>query len=165
MLMFGAKWLVVGKNGDSMLLTGAFARAIDEKQRIAIPKPLREALGTDVQTLFVTPGTDGSLALYTEAALTRLAERLAAASPNGQDVRAFSRLFYARAQPVELDRQGRVRIPPELAQLAGLSGEAILVGVQDHLELWDRVRWESYVAQRQVRFDEIAEAAFEPRHT
>jgi MraZ protein len=147
-----------------MLLTGAFTRAIDEKQRIAIPKPIREALGADIQVLYVTPGTDGSLALYTEAALARLAEKLAAASPNGQDVRAFSRLFYARAQAVELDRQGRVRIPPELAQLAALSHEAVLIGVQDHLELWERGRWEAYVNQRQIRFDEIAEAAFEPKH-
>jgi MraZ protein len=148
-----------------MLLTGTFQRAIDEKQRIAIPKPFREALGSDVQVLFVTPGTDGSLALYTEAVLAQLAERLAAASPNGQDVRAFGRLFYARTQAVELDRQGRVRIPPELAQLADLSSEAVLVGVQDHLELWDRTRWEAYVAEQQTRFDEIAESAFEPRRT
>ena len=146
-----------------MLFTGSFQRAIDEKQRIAIPKTFRELLGADAQTLYVTPGTDGSLALYTEAALALLAERLAAASPNGQDVRAFGRLFYARAQAVELDSQGRVRIPPELAQLAGLTSEAVLLGVQDHLELWDRARWEAYVADRQVRFDEIAEAAFEPK--
>jgi MraZ protein len=145
-----------------MLLTGEFSRAIDEKQRIAIPKPIREALGPEVQTLFVTPGTDGSLALYTEAALTRMADRLAAASPNGQDVRAFGRLFYAKTQAVELDRQGRIRIPPELAQLAGLENEAVLLGVQDHLELWDKSRWNAYVEKRQIRFDEIAEAAFEP---
>jgi MraZ protein len=76
-------------------------------------------------------------------------------------VRAFSRLFYARAQSVEMDSQGRVRIPPELAALAGLGKEAVLVGVQDHLELWDKGRWEQYVAQRQNQYDQIAEAAFQ----
>jgi MraZ protein len=143
-----------------MLLTGEFQRAIDEKCRVAIPKPLREALGTDTRTLFVTPGTDGSLSLYTEAALAKLAERLAAASPNGQDVRAFGRLFYAKAQAVELDGQGRIRIPPDLAKLASLASEVVLLGVQDHVEVWDRDRWENYVADRQNHFDEIAEAAF-----
>jgi MraZ protein len=146
-----------------MLLTGTFQRAIDEKGRIAIPKPIREALGESNKSLFLTPNTDGSLALYTEAALARLAERLAAASPNGQDVRAFGRLFYARAQAVELDSQGRVRIPPELAQLAGLASEAVLLGVQDHLELWDKSRWETYVTQLQPQFDAIAESAFVPQ--
>lgn len=145
-----------------MLLTGTFSRAVDEKLRVAIPKPLREALGSLAKgVLYVTPGTDGSLAIYTEDALAQLADRLAQASPNAQDVRAFSRLFYARAQAVELDSQGRVRIPPELAALAGLGKEAILVGVHDHLELWQRGRWDQYVAQRQSQYDQIAEAAFQ----
>jgi DNA-binding transcriptional regulator/RsmH inhibitor MraZ len=48
-----------------------------------------------------------------------------------------------------------------LAVLAGLGKEAVLVGVQDHLELWERRRWEQYVAQRQSQFDQIAEAAFD----
>ncbi len=146
-----------------MLLTGTFARSVDEKLRVAIPKPLRDALGSQAKgVLYVAPGTDGSLALFTEDALAGLAERLAKSSPNAQDVRAFSRLFYARAQAVELDSQGRVRIPPELAQLGGLSKEAVLIGVQDHLELWDRQRWDQYVQSRQSQFDQIAEAAFEP---
>ena len=145
-----------------MLLTGTFARAIDQKLRVAIPKPLREALGSASKgVLYVAPGTDGSLALFTEDALAELADRLARSSPNAQEVRAFSRLFYARAQAVELDGQGRVRIPPELAELAGLSKEAMLIGVQDHLELWDRERWNQYVRGRQNEFDRIAEAAFE----
>lgn len=145
-----------------MLLTGTFSRAIDEKLRIAIPKPLREALGSLAKkALYVAPGTDGSLAIYTEDALAQLANRLAQASPNAQDVRAFSRLFYARAKAVELDGQGRLRIPQDLAVLAGLRKEAVLVGVQDHLELWERRRWEQYVAQRQSQFDQIAEAAFD----
>jgi MraZ protein len=145
-----------------MLLTGTFARAVDEKLRIAIPRALREALGSATKgALYVAPGTDGSLALFTEDALAELAHRLAQSSPNATDVRAFSRLFYARAQAVELDGQGRVRVPPELAQLAGLSKEVMLIGVNDHLELWDRQRWEQYVKARQNQFDQIAEAAFE----
>jgi MraZ protein len=145
-----------------MLLTGTFARAVDEKLRVAIPKPLREALGELAKgVLYVTPGTDGSLALYTEDTLAEQARRLMEASPNAQDVRAFSRLFYSRAQAVELDSQGRVRIPPELAALAGLGKEAVLVGVLDHLELWEKSRWEAYVSQRQNEYDRIAEAAFQ----
>jgi MraZ protein len=144
-----------------MLLTGTFVRAVDEKLRIAIPKSLREALGATAKgALYVTPGTDGSLALYTEDALAGLADRLAGSSPNAQDVRAFRRLFYARAQAVELDAQGRLRVPGELAQLSGLDKEAVLIGVQDHLELWDRVSWEQYVAKRQGDYDHLAEAAF-----
>lgn len=144
-----------------MILTGVFSRSIDQKLRVALPRRLREALKSDGrQALYIAPGTDQSLALYTEDAFARLAERLAQSSPTRQDVRTFNRLFYARAQRVEWDSQGRVRVPPELAELARLEKEVVLLGVQDHVELWAAERWESYLAERQSRYDEIAEAAF-----
>jgi len=143
-----------------MLLTGTFSRSIDEKLRVAIPKSLREALGcSEGGGIYLAPGTDGSLAIYTEEALGQLGRRLAEASPAQQSVRAYMRLFYARAQRVELDRQGRIRIPAELAELAGLSRDVLLLGVQDHLELWNPERWKAYFADKQARYDEIAEAA------
>ncbi len=143
-----------------MYLTGTFIRAIDEKLRIAIPKRLRDDLNCPPGGwVYVAPGTDGSLAIYTEEAFGRLGERIAKASPTHQQVRAFTRLFYAQAQRVELDRQGRIRVPPELAQLAQLEKEAVLLGVQDHLELWSSERWKVYLEDRQAHFDEIAESA------
>lgn len=141
-----------------MLLTGIFNRSIDQKLRVAVPRRIRDALG-DRQALFIAPGTDRSLALYTEESFAELAGRLAQASPTQQDVRTFTRLFYARAQGVELDSQGRLRIPPELAELAGLEKDVVLLGVRDHVELWAAGRWQSYLAERRDRYDEVAEAA------
>jgi MraZ protein len=144
-----------------MLLTGAFNRSLDEKQRVAIPKRLRDDMGcADGGWLFVAPGLDKSLAIYTEAAFLRLGEKLALSSPNRTDVRAFARLFYGQSQRMELDRQGRVRIPPELVALARLEKDVMLVGVQDHLELWSTSAWQSYVIQQQEQYDQIAETAF-----
>ena len=145
-----------------MLLTGTFIRSLDEKQRFSLPKPLREALGAIPDgVLFLTPGTDGSLALYPPEAFSRLASQLGHDSPTAQDVRAFSRLFYAQAQRVEVDRQARIRIPVELARLADLEKEIVLVGVRDHMEIWNRGRWEAYLLDKQARYDEIAERVFE----
>jgi MraZ protein len=98
--------------------------------------------------------------LYTEEEFERLAARLSAASPAAEDVRAFSRLFYGQAERLQVDRQGRIRIPAELAAWAGLDGEVALIGVRDHLELWDRKRWEDYRTAIQPRYDEIAAGAF-----
>jgi MraZ protein len=144
-----------------MLLTGEFNRSIDQKLRVAIPRRLREVLEVGGrEAIYIAPGTDQTLAIYAEDALARLAERLAQASPTRQDVRTFSRLFYARAQRVEFDSQGRVRIPPELAQLAGLEKEVVLLGVQDHVELWAAARWKAYLAEKQGQYDQTAETAF-----
>lgn len=144
-----------------MLLTGQFQRSVDEKLRIAIPKRFRAEMECpEGATLYIALGTDGSLALYSESAFQRLADRLGQSPPTRQDVRAFTRLFYGRAERVEVDQQGRVRIPPSLARLAELNKEAVLLGVQDHLELWSAERWESYLAEKQTDYDRFAETAF-----
>jgi MraZ protein len=144
-----------------MPFTGTYARSIDEKLRIAIPKPVRAELGElGGACLYVAPGTDGCVNVYTESDFARLAEQLAAVPPAAENLRAFSRLFYGQAQRIEIDRQGRVRIPADLAQWAGLQRDAILVGVRDHLELWDRRQWDDYRTQLKPRYDEIAAAAF-----
>ena len=165
-LTIGGNWLFLGRCGSewwkvgAMLLTGTFNRVLDEKLRIALPSNLREALHCqEGGGLYVTPGTDQSLTLYTEEAFQLLGQRLAQSPPTRQDVRAFSRLFYGQAQYVEIDRQGRIRIPQELAALAKLQKDVVLVGVQDHLELWALDVWNNYVADKQARFDEIAETA------
>lgn len=141
-----------------MLLTGTYERALDDKQRLALPKRLRDLLATQGQ-LVLTPGTDGSLALFPEQAFAALTDKLAARSPTGHEVRAFSRLLYAQSQSVEIDSQGRIRLPAELARLAALDREVVLLGVGDRVELWNKTRWEAYHADLQPRFDELAESA------
>jgi MraZ protein len=107
----------------------------------------------------VAPGTERSLAIYPEKAFVAFAERLGKASPGEKDARAFGRLLYAKAHALELDAQGRLRIPTELAAWGELGKDAVLVGVNDHLELWDKQKWETYVSQQQSQFDALAEAA------
>ena len=97
-----------------MLLTGTFYRSVDDKQRLSIPKRIRTVLEkTGSPALYVAPGLDGSLAIYTEEEFERFARRLADTSPTGRNVVDFSRLFYAKAQGVEMDGQGRIRVPAE----------------------------------------------------
>ncbi len=145
-----------------MLFTGTYLRTLDDKQRLALPKRLRDALGQSPNIpLYLAPGTDGSLALYTEDGFSRLGQQLAQGSPVGPDLRAFSRLFYAQAQSVEVDSQGRIRIPSELAELARLGKEIVLLGVRDHMELWDKTRWDEYLNDRQPNYDTLAENAFD----
>lgn len=162
--IFGAKWRFMGICGKSeMLLTGSFSRAVDEKLRVALPKRFRLAMGCpDRGLLYLTPGWDKCVEIYTQEALTRLAQRLAAGSPSHPQVRDFARLFYGQTHQVELDAQGRVRIPKELADWAQLQTDVILIGVQDHVELWSKQRWEVFLAEKQPHFDQIAQRAFDP---
>ncbi|HZU34665.1 MAG TPA: division/cell wall cluster transcriptional repressor MraZ [Gemmataceae bacterium] len=142
-----------------MLLTGTYPRTLDDKKRLGLPKRVRELLG-EPSTLFVTPGPDQSLWLYSQTGLERLAEKLDAAPATDAEVRVFRRLYFAQTESVDVDRTGRILIPERLLAFAGLKHEVVLIGVRDHLELWDSGRWQEYLTQNAPRFDVVAEGAF-----
>jgi MraZ protein len=143
-----------------MLLTGTHPRTLDDKKRMALPKRIRDQLGQP-ETLFVTPGPDQCLWVYTQHGLEQLAERLDQAPATDAEARVFRRLYFAQMESVDLDRSGRILIPERLGQFAGLQHEVVLIGVRDHLELWDAARWQQYLTQHAPRFDQVAEGAFE----
>lgn len=144
-----------------MALTGTFERVLDDKKRLAVPKPLREEFSSNgVTHAFVAPGQDRSLAVYSPTAFESLANKLAANSSNRADVLNYQRLFYSRAEKVEFDGQGRIRIPDRLAEFAQLKSDVMLLGVQDHAEIWDKEIWAEFLSRHAARFDEMAQAAF-----
>jgi MraZ protein len=142
-----------------MLLTGTHPRTLDDKKRVALPKRVREQVGEETQ-LFVTPGPDQSLWIYTKDELERLSSRLDQTSAMDVEGRKFRRLFFAQMEEVELDRSGRILIPDRLVQFAGLEHEVVLLGVRDHLEIWDAKRWQTFFDDNGPRFDKAAEEAF-----
>lgn len=154
MVSFGVLW------GQTVLFTGSFRRALDDKQRLPLPRQLR-APGADPDYLrfYLTPGLDGCLAVYPELVFAELAERLAVGSPAAREIRDYSRLFYSQAACVVPDRQWRLRVPPELTKWAGLAGEVMIVGVRDHLEIWALDKWEQYVSRCEPQYDRLAEVA------
>lgn len=142
-----------------MALTGTWPRSLDDKGRLAVPKRVRDDLGGETLTeLFVAPWTEKALALFTPAAFEKLAERFQEKTANA-GVRDYMRLFYARAEQVDVDSQSRIRIPERLKEFAELNREVVLLGVNDHLELWDQARWDNYVSELNPKFDAIAEQA------
>jgi len=143
-----------------MLLTGTYPRTLDDKKRLALAKRVREQLG-DPKTLFVTPGPDQCLWLYTQDGLERLAEKLDQSPATDAEARVFRRLYFAQTEAVDVDGSGRVLIPERLVQFASLKHEVVLIGVRDHLELWDAERWQRYIEQHAPRFDAVAEGAFQ----
>lgn len=147
-----------------MVLTGSYLRALDEKQRVALPKKFREYWEQRKETsLVVAPGNEGALNLYGEPTFAKLAERLAERAELGREAqasaRAYRRVLYSQAELVEPDQQGRVLLPARLATAAGLAREVMLIGVDDHVEIWPPDRWQAYLDLNQARFDDLAAAA------
>ena len=126
---------------------------------MAVPKRLRgqfAVAGEEATSLYVAPETEHSLGLYSLEAFEKLAERFAEGSTNRAEVQNFLRLFYARAERVDMDGQGRIRIPERLMKYAQLEHDVMLLGVHDHAEIWDRSTWEQFLEKHTADFDEMA---------
>src|SRR5947199_9646226 len=130
-----------------MLLTGTHPRTLDDKKRLTLPKKVRDQLGEGTEQLFVAQGLDQCLWIYDTGGLERLAEKLDKAPATDAEARVFRRLFFAQMEAVDLDKAGRVLLPERLLHFAGLKHEVVLIGVRDHLELWDAERWQAYFGQ------------------
>src|SRR5437763_17057405 len=100
-----------------MLLTGTYPRTCDDKSRVALPKRVRELLG-EPTTLFLTPGPDQCLWIYTQDGLERLAEKLDQAPATDADARVFRRLYFPQTEAVDVDRNERILVPDRLGLLA-----------------------------------------------
>lgn len=145
-----------------MTLTGTYSRNLDEKRRLAVPKRLREAFcEQELTSLFVAPGTDRCLLLYSPEVFKTMAERVSEKPSNRKEVRNYDRLFYSRAEKVDLDSQGRIRIPERLVAFAQLKRDAVLLGVRDHAEIWDRRLWEEFEERNSPEFDDMASQDFD----
>ena len=144
-----------------MALTGTYDRSLDDKQRLAIPRPLKDGFRDgDSEDLYLAPGNEGCLALYSLQGFEAFAARMASLSTGRVEVRNFLRLFYGQAERVQVDKQSRIRIPERLLKLAGLSHDVVLIGVHDHVEIWDRERWDSFLNQNGAQFDALTAEAF-----
>lgn len=144
-----------------MSLTGTYHRTLDEKQRLAVPKRLRDELWNDEKpVLYVAPETEQALTLYSTVEFQRRAEMLAHSLPQHTTLRNYHRLYYSQAEQLEVDAQGRIRLPERLVSFAGLTQEVVLLGVHDHVEIWDRARWQQFLDEHASGFDSLAHAAF-----
>lgn len=123
------------------MFTGEYRHSVDEKGRIAIPSRFRAQLDDGA---FVSRWIDACLAVFPKNEWDVLAEKVSALPLADASSRTFQRFIFAGAFEVELDRQGRIVVPPTLREFVGLEGEAVIVGSRDHAEIWAPSRWETY---------------------
>src|SRR5919197_1571950 len=121
------------------MLVGEYEHLIDEKNRLTLPAKFRQEFGDGV---VLTRGLDGCVFAYRRPDWARLVEsRLAALDPLSAAARRLQRHFFGGAAEDVPDKQGRVTMPAHLLEHARLGREVVVVGVHDHLEIWDRVAW------------------------
>ena len=140
---------------------GEHEHTIDDKNRLTLPARFRTACAGGV---VLTRGLDTCLDVYTRADWDALVEaRLAPLDPFSREARDLMRFFFSAAADAELDRQGRVLVPPALARHAKLGRDVVVAGVRAHLEIWDRTAWAAHVSEIEGSADDVAERLAQKR--
>lgn len=130
---------------------------MDEKGRLMIPARVRSEIAGNV--LVLTRGVDRCLWMFAHEEWKKVAGDLMGSTSMFQEkARLIQRRIVAPAQDVEIDRSGRIIIPPTLREYAGLQKECIILGIQNYLEIWDEATYNRYLEENEAQFKEAAEA-------
>jgi MraZ protein len=137
-----------------LLLTGEYQHAVDSKSRVLISNKLRSQIDSEEHgsNFYLVLGANGILCLYPEKYFERIALAVAPTSVAPDEAVAFERISFALTSKVELDNQGRLLLNEKLRKRAKLKNRITLVGVRDHIELWNSEDWEQYLADHMPQY-------------
>ena len=124
------------------MLISSHVVSVDAKGRVSIPARFREYLSATYGDQVVLLGKDGCIFAYPlEEWKRRFSEKLSDLSTSTKEVRRTLRRLYGRAESCEFDRQGRILLPAKLRASSSIEKEAVIVGIENKLEIWDKGRW------------------------
>jgi mraZ protein len=138
------------------MLLGEYHHSLDDKGRITIPSKIREELGDN---FIVTRGLDNCLFVYPKYEWENIINKYREL-PNTKDARNFMRFFLSGASECNFDKQGRITITMPLKNYATLLKECIVIGVNDHLEIWAEDKWNTFVTENEDSFSDLADELF-----
>lgn len=140
------------------MLIGEYIHTIDDKNRMSLPAKFRSELG---KKIIITPGLDQCLFIFTMKEWTKVSKRLSNSESDlsflQSDKRSFNRFMFGRAAEVELDSIGRILIPTFLKDRINLKNSAVVVGVEDRVEIWNEKVWTEYKEKIEKESGELAE--------
>jgi MraZ protein len=139
-----------------LLLTGEYQHVVDNKSRVLISNRLRSQIDAEEHgsNFYLVLGANGILSLYPEKYYEQLVLSVAPKTTAPDEAVAFERMSFALSSKVELDGQGRLLLNERLRKRAGLKKKIMLVGVRDHIELWNNESWEEYLADHMTQYQQ-----------
>lgn len=140
------------------MLLGEFHHNIDDKGRLVIPTKFRETIGEE---FILAKGIDKCLYVYSKCEWEKLVSKLDTLSFTKKVTRTFTRFFYSGAVFGTFDKSGRINITSPLVSYAGLNKECVVIGVNDHLEIWSEESFNEFMSDNSDMIDSIAEELFE----
>lgn len=137
------------------MLIGSYNHTIDNKGRLFIPAKWRDDLGV---SFIVTRGFGKCLFGMALAEWEKLTAKLAELPMTDANAQMFARYMSSWATDCELDRQGRILVPAKLRNFAGLEKDAVLVGLNSRIEIWNAGEWNKMDEMLDSEYDSMMAA-------
>lgn len=134
------------------MFLGEFTHKLDSKNRIMIPSEFRDDL---TEEFFITKGPENSLVIYTKDEFDKQSVRLDNLINENKKNRAIKRLFFSSTIKTSLDKQGRILLNKNLRDYANIESEAMIIGNNTTIELWDVDTWQAYINEVEVNLSDI----------
>lgn len=134
------------ESGKMTSFHGKYYYTLDPKGRIMIPSPLRDIVFKKYNSakLYITNAPfDKCLEIYPSEEWSKLETRIRSLPRMEDAVQYFLRRVVAPAVECDIDKQGRLLIPYEHRQDAGIEGDVVIVGLVDMMQIWDKAEWDA----------------------
>ncbi len=124
---------------------GEFECTLDSKARFLLPAGFRKQLPeTGPQEFVLNRGFEKCLTLYPIQAWQPIFDKISRLNDFDPKVRSFRRYFLNGAITVEPDSAGRLLIPKNLAEYAGLQKDLVLAAAVNKIEIWDKTQYQQF---------------------
>ena len=143
------KWEKVG-----MIYFGTYQHSLDAKNRLLIPSKLKALL---TSTVYIMKGFDGCLSVFDHNSFQNYVEKLQKYSFNHSKEREFIRTILSSVVEMEADKVGRIQLPTSTVKKYNISKDVVVVGVGDHVEIWNLDKWNEYIEKSDATLEDIAE--------
>lgn len=139
------------------MFMGEYHHNLDSKGRVVMPSKFREKLQNE---FVIARGIEKCLYVYTLEDWNKLVQKLNTLSFTKKDTRIFIRAFFSGATTCETDMQGRTTIPSSLISYASINKEITIIGASDHIEIWDKDMFDTFLMENEDNLSNIAENLF-----
>jgi MraZ protein len=138
------------------MFRGSFEHNVDSKGRVSVPSKFRDIIAERYEgKLVLSIDLDRCVTVYPLEEWERVEEKIRSVPQMQKEVKDYMRFVFSAATECELDRQGRILIPPALRERAGISKSVVVVGIINKIEVWDRATWDARRSQNSDKIGEV----------
>jgi len=144
--------MAIEANDAPTVYNSVYRHGVDEKRRIQIPARWRPIDPGIELTLVLWPKTKEGpcIRVLPPAQMARMMQDLDAIANSDPGKGAMKRFIGSHSVQAPLDKAGRICVPEELATKAGITEQAVLVGLLDRFEIWSPERFEKVTSADEV---------------